>query len=95
MGSVDTSAGQIATYTLGITEDERQNFIDYFFGNQDPLRFVVQNSVDFMPDERPADAQFLEITLQSPFIESEFGNENLGVTMTILDSFEMKTILLR
>lgn len=92
---VDTSAGQIATYTLGITEDERQNFIDYFFGNQDPLRFVVQNSVDFMPDERPADAQFLEITLQSPFIESEFGNENLGVTMTILDSFEMKTILLR
>jgi len=48
-----------------------------------------------MPDERPADAQFLEITLQSPFIESEFGNENLGVTMTILDSFEMKTILLR
>jgi len=92
---VDTSAGQIATYTVGITEEERQDFIDYFFGNQDPLRFVVQNSVDFMPDERPTDNQFLEITMQNPYVDSEFGNEEFGVAMTILDSFEMKTILLR
>jgi hypothetical protein len=92
---VDTSAGQIATYSVGITEEERRDFIDYFFGNQDPLRFVVQNSVDFMPDERPVDTQILEITMQSPFVESEFGNEEFGVTITILDSFKMKTILLR
>ncbi len=92
---VDTSAGQIATYTMGITEEERRDFIDYFFGNQDPLRLVVQNSVDFMPDEKPADTQVLGITMQLPFVESEFGNEELEVTAAILDSFEMKTILLR
>ncbi|WP_367363550.1 hypothetical protein [Mesotoga sp.] len=92
---VDTSAGQIATYTYGITEEERQDFIDYFFANQDPLRLVVQNSVDFLPAERPADTQLLEITLQSPFVESEFGNEEFDVTMAILDSFTMKTILLK
>ncbi|WP_367357628.1 transglutaminase-like domain-containing protein, partial [Mesotoga sp.] len=63
---VDTSAGQIATYTYEITEEERKAFIDYFFGNQDPLRLVVQNSVDFLPAEKPADTQLLEITLQSP-----------------------------
>jgi hypothetical protein len=48
-----------------------------------------------MPDERPTDNQFLEITMQNPYVESEFGNEEFGVAMTILDSFEMKTILLR
>ena len=92
---VDTSAGQIATYTYGITEEERKAFIDYFFGNQDPLRLVVQNSVDFLPAEKPADTQLLEITLQSPFVESEFGNEEFDVTIAILDSFSMKTILLK
>ncbi len=92
---VDTSAGQIATYTLGITEQERSEFIDYFFGNQDPLRFIVQNSSNYMPEERPADIQSLEITMQSPYVESEFGNEKLEVTITILESFAMKTTLLR
>jgi hypothetical protein len=33
--------------------------------------------------------------MQLPFVESEFGNEELEVTAAILDSFEMKTILLR
>jgi transglutaminase-like putative cysteine protease len=92
---VDTSAGQIATYTYGITEEERQEFIDYFFANQDPLRLVVQNSVDFLPAEKPIDTQLLEITLQTPFVESEFGNEEFDVTIAILDSFSMKTVLLR
>jgi len=59
------------------------------------LRFIIQNSANYMPEERPADVQSLEITMQSPYVESEFGNKKLGVTITILESFAMKTTLLR
>ena len=59
------------------------------------LRFIVQNSANYMPEERPDEIQSLEITIQCPYVESEFGNEKLEVTIAILESFEMKTTLLR
>ena len=54
---------------------------DFYFGNLDPLRRVVQNSVHMMPEESPKDVQPLEKVMQFPFVESEFGNENLEVAI--------------
>jgi len=48
---VDNSAGQLANYALNVTDDERKVFIDFFFGNQEALRMIVQNSVDREPKE--------------------------------------------
>ncbi|WP_367362531.1 hypothetical protein [Mesotoga sp.] len=54
---------------------------DFYFGNLDPLRRVVQNSVHMMPEESPKDVQPLEKVVQFLFVESEFENENLEVAI--------------
>ena len=54
---------------------------DFYFGNLDQLRIVVQNSVHMMPEESPKDVQPLEKVMQFLFVESEFGNENLEVAI--------------
>jgi len=81
---VDTSAGQIANYTSGITEEERSAFKAYFFGNLDPLRLTVQNDVDISPAVPPEDVQYLEMVLQLPYIDCQYGNETFDVTYSLL-----------
>jgi len=43
---VDTSIGQLEFYATGLSADVRKAFRDYFFGQQDNLRFVIQKDVD-------------------------------------------------
>lgn len=43
---VDPTAAEIADYIPGLSDVERQDFKDFFFGNQDHLRCVVQTDVD-------------------------------------------------
>ena len=43
---VDTSVAQMEFYATGLTDDVRKAFRDYFFGNQDNLRLVLQKDVD-------------------------------------------------
>ncbi len=92
---VDTSVGQGVMYSVGVTEEESRIYKDFYFGNLDPLRMVVQNSVDMMPEERPKDIQPLEKVMQFPFVESEFGNENLELSDLITDSFTIRALPLR
>ncbi len=92
---VDTSAGQGVMYSVGVTEEESRIYKDFYFENFDPLRMVVQNSVDMMPEERPKDVQSLEKVMQLPFFESEFGNETLGVNDLITDSFTIRALPMR
>ena len=83
---VDTSAGQIALLTSGITEEQRSAFRDYFFGNLDPLRLTVQNDVDLTPAVKPEDVQFLSVVLQLPYVDCEHGNEAFEVSELLLTS---------
>ena len=92
---VDTSVGQGVMYSVGVTEEESKIYKDYYFGNLDPLRMVVQNSVDMLPDDKPKDVQPLEKVMQFPFVESEFGNENLEINDLIGSSFKSRTLPLR
>ncbi len=48
---VDTSAAQIALFPPDLTQEQRQAFMDFFFGNLDSMRCVVQKNVDeaFIP----------------------------------------------
>ncbi|MBN2026516.1 MAG: transglutaminase domain-containing protein [Actinobacteria bacterium] len=43
---VDPTAAEIVDYIPGLSDVERQDFKDFFFGNQDHLRCVVQKDVD-------------------------------------------------
>ena len=92
---VDTLVGQGVVYSVGVTEEESRIYKDFYFGNFDPLRMVVQNSVDTIPEERPNDVQSLEKVMQFPFFESEFGNENLGVSDLITYSFTIRALPMR
>ena len=92
---VDTSVGQGVMYSDGVTEEESKIYKDFYFGNLDPLRMVVQNSVDMMPEERPKDVQPLKKVMQFPFVESEFGNETLEVSDLITESFRIRALPLR
>jgi transglutaminase-like putative cysteine protease len=87
---VDTSAAQIATYTTGITENQRRAFKEYFFGNLDPLRLTVQNDVNLYPATKPEDIQYLSTVLQHPYIDSEKGNFFFGVSFAILSRVETR-----
>ena len=92
---VDTSVGQGVMYSVGVTEEESRIYKNFYFENFDPLRMVVQNSVDTIPEERPNDVQSLEKVMQFPFFESEFGNENLGVSDLITESFTIRALPMR
>lgn len=44
---VDTSLAQYGIYPLqGVTDQQRQAYVDFFFGNMDPLRCTLQKDVD-------------------------------------------------
>ncbi len=92
---VDTSVGQVAKYTYWLDEDRRNKFIDFYFGNQDPLRMVIQNDVDKNPEEIPEDVQFLSMVMQLPFVDCDFENENLDVSLEIIMNTNMKTYFLK
>ena len=93
---VDTSVGKIGRYAYWLDEEEREKFIEFFFGNQDPLRMVVQNNVDVTPDEVPEDIQILSLVLQKiPYIDVDYGNENCDVSLEILENVEIKTYFLK
>lgn len=63
---VDTSMAQMADYIPDISEQKKTQFHDYFFGNQDNLRCVVQKDVD-LPFVPPAsEFTIVPIVLQSP-----------------------------
>ncbi|HPE42158.1 MAG TPA: hypothetical protein PKZ34_03630, partial [Thermotogota bacterium] len=59
-------------------------FKAYFFGNLDPLRLTVQNDVDISPAVPPEDVQYLEMVLQLPYIDCQYGNETFDVTYSLL-----------
>lgn len=48
---VDTSMAQTALFTRDADAEQKQTFIDYYFGNQDSMRCVVQKDTDveFIP----------------------------------------------
>jgi len=63
---VDTSVARMGLYPKDIPEDERQEYIEYFFGNQDSLRCTIQVDVD-EPLAPPANGMILlPIVIQHP-----------------------------
>lgn len=43
---VDTSVAQAVDYLPTLTEKEKKEYKDYFFGNMDPYRLVIQKDID-------------------------------------------------
>ncbi len=64
---VDTSAAQLALYPVDLTQEQRQSFIDFFFGNLDSMRCVVQKNVDeaFIPAAAPDPQVLMPMAVQA------------------------------
>ncbi len=87
---VDTSVGSVAQYAYWMSEEEKENFTAFFFGNQDPLRMVVQKDVNIAPDVVPEDVQILSMVLQLPYIDVDYSNENFAVSLEIVENRHTK-----
>ncbi|MFH2033471.1 MAG: transglutaminase domain-containing protein [Candidatus Margulisiibacteriota bacterium] len=63
---VDTSVGQLAKYDPTLTKQEETDFIEYFFGNMDPYRYLIQVDVDVPLIPPPTERLMFGMVLQSP-----------------------------
>lgn len=66
---VDTSAAQLAYYPKDLSDEQRQTFVDYFFGNQDSMRCVVQNDTDEPLIPQADGMVMLPMAIQMPAVE--------------------------
>jgi len=66
---VDTSGAQLALYPKNLTMEQRQTFIDYYFGNQDSMRCVVQKDTDEPLIPQSDSMVLLPMAIQMPAVE--------------------------
>ncbi|MCD6329525.1 MAG: transglutaminase domain-containing protein [Candidatus Cloacimonetes bacterium] len=76
---VDTSVGQAAKYIITITKEQQTDFIEYFFGNIDPFRYLIQVDVDVPLEPAPEEPLLFGMVLQAPTAECMEMDENPGL----------------
>ena len=76
---VDTSVGQAAKYIPHIQEEKERDFIEYFFSNLDPFRYLIQVDVDVPLEPAPNEPLLFGMVLQSPTAECEEMDETPGL----------------
>ena len=66
---VDTSGAQLALYVNDLSSEDRQTFIDYYFGSQDAMRCIVQKDIDTPLIPEPEGLVLFPGALQAPTTE--------------------------
>lgn len=66
---VDTSLAQLAFYPKELTEEQRHMFIDFYFGNQDSMRCVVQKDTDLSLIPQAQGMVLIPMAIQTPTVE--------------------------
>ena len=66
---VDTSVAQLVVYRPRLTAEQKRRFKEYFFGNLDPYRFMIQKDVDRTLTPRPAVPPLFPGAIQNPHVE--------------------------
>lgn len=84
---VDTSAGQIGKYIISLTNEQQHDFADYFFGNMDPFRYLIQMDVDIELIPKPDGPMVFPMVLQVPTAVCAEMDENPG--MSIMDDWKL------
>jgi len=76
---VDTSAAQLATNLPELSEKEVAQYVDYFFGSQDPCRFIIQTQGDATPLPLNAEPLDLRMAIQFPTAECSTMEQNPNI----------------
>lgn len=78
---VDISLGQISKYPPELTNEQRQTFKDFFFGHQDPYRWVIQKDVDVALIPEADEPILLSMAIQYPAVICKTSADNLAYTV--------------
>lgn len=77
---VDITVAEISDWSGEITEAERTRFKEFFFGNQDPYRYIIQKDVDLPLSPRAEETLMNDnaplLAVQAPFMVCADCNEN-------------------
>lgn len=63
---VDTSIAQTVDYVEGVSLEDNKKYKDYFFGNLDPYRLVIQKDIDVFLVPKPELTVTLPMAIQEP-----------------------------
>jgi hypothetical protein len=85
---VDTSVGQIAQYLPELTAEQRHRFQNYFFGNMDPFRLVIQKDVDIPLTPSPAIPPLVPMAVQTP--EAQCGAVNEILSLAFMEGWKVE-----
>jgi transglutaminase-like putative cysteine protease len=85
---VDTSVGQLAKYMPGLSAKQRQDHSNYFFGNLDPFRYLIQVDVDVPLVPPPDEPLVFSAVLQQPTALCRAMGENPG--FYFMDNWQFK-----
>ena len=85
---VDTSAGQVAKYLPRLSEKQKRDYIEYFFGNMDPFRYLIQVDVDIPLIPKPDEPLAFSAVLQTPTALCAQMDENPG--FYFMDHWKLK-----
>jgi hypothetical protein len=66
---VDTSVAQTAFWSKNLTDEDKQTFIDFYFGNLDSTRCVVQKDTDEPLIPQANGTVLLPLAIQTPAVE--------------------------
>ena len=78
---VDTSVAQFANYPIELTEEERKAFKEFFFGRQDPYRYVIQKDIDIPLTPEPEEPVLLSMAIQRPAAVCTTARQNVGLLL--------------
>ncbi|MFH1412288.1 MAG: transglutaminase-like domain-containing protein [Candidatus Omnitrophota bacterium] len=65
---VDTTIAESSDWTDRITDEERRIYKDFYFGNLDPYRLVIQNDVDAPLYPAPEEKLIISCAIQEPAV---------------------------
>jgi len=88
---VDTSIAQIARYLPELTGEQRDRFQNFFFGNMDPFRLVIQKDVDIPLTPPPAVSPLVPMALQVTEAQCDTMNEIPGLLFLEAWKVEVQT----
>jgi transglutaminase-like putative cysteine protease len=89
---VDTTVAETVDWAYNATENERIQFKDYYFGNLDPYRFVIQKDVDIPLDPDPGDAVMFTTVRQYPGAVCEMSESDIDLIVAFHWTFDVNPV---
>ena len=86
---VDLAIAEIADWSFDATDEERETFKEFYFGNLDPYRFIIQKDLDVSMDPDPVNAVLFRTVHQAPSAVCTTSDTDLEIVMYLYWDFDI------